>query len=199
MRDLHTQGASHSNTPRDNTGRSNTALQLLPFWPMPSDITSSNATCHGPRISRRNLLTSISRNSATGCRLALGFADTFAGNSAQPSNAVGLTSMKPSSLDLQFWSALNAPAWARTMLKHPPNISSALHSAIEFRGRATRLVDNYSREASNAVHVLRLVRKRGQRLSDYMRTAAIEYAQSQPPRAATYARWLRRMERKAKS
>lgn len=130
---------------------------------------------------------------------------------------VARRNMKPTKMDLEFWAARKAPMWARTMLKFPPNPGKHLQAAIEFRGDVVRITElarharpgttvplrqvrrDYLREASNAVNVLGMVRRRGERLGDYMRTAAIEYATSQPSRANIYRRWLRRMEKRTQT
>lgn len=120
--------------------------------------------------------------------------------------------MKPCGMDLQFWTARNAPTWARTMLKQPPDAVAALHWAISFRGDKTRAaeLERHRRpgrflrqrdvdtrrnilEKGNAVAVLKMVRRRGASLPDYMASAAREYKELQPKRANTYTRWLRRM------
>jgi hypothetical protein len=120
-------------------------------------------------------------------------------------------------MDLQFWAARNAPSWARTMLKYPPNPGALLHAAINFRGTLARKKEiarhampgkrirfdkykdhNYNEhlEKGNAIAVLGMARRRGADVYLHMIEVARAYKHVQPERANTYNRWLRRMEQR---
>lgn len=84
------------------------------------------------------------------------------------------------------------------MLKHPPNAAAALHAAINERmlkGHLSRFRAEQRLEAGNALAVLRSVRKRGEDVRLHMSQGVEQWKTLQPKRAATYARWLRRMEK----
>jgi hypothetical protein len=98
--------------------------------------------------------------------------------------------MVPNQYDLTVWTAHHLPEWAKR-LKRPPQVSPALHGAINLRAS----LEVAGCEPSNACVVLRLVRKRGEPLLSYMARASREYALSQPRRSHTYRRWLRRAHR----
>lgn len=107
--------------------------------------------------------------------------------------------MKPNQLDLQVWQAVRSPSWAFRLLKDPPRVVPVLHAAINSHGqtRHARYVKNErTREKSNAVAVLRMVRRRGEDVCVHMADAIVRYAKLQPARVVTYRRWLRQIERR---
>ena len=101
--------------------------------------------------------------------------------------------MIPNSHDLTVWLAHRLPNWAQSIKSSQrPSSLPSLHYAINARAKI-----KLSCEPSNACEILKMVRRRNEEpLIQYMRDAALTYAKSQPARACTYRRWLRRHDKR---